>query len=361
MYRLLLISLALLVSTTTPAKSTVELYTIEKAVETEGDAERMQLLPQALTDILVRVTGDKRITDNTDLQAVIQEKAGVALQRFSYISKAKQKRLHLEFSSKEIKNFLTKYRLTYWPGERPEVIVWLTYTGAEGNQWEFVTEESKQNFVKALTQQADWRGLPINFPMLDLQDLRSLTDTQDITEQGNVLKNISKRYHADYVLAVSITEDKTGEWRSQWKLMSNSETLDWEFSAKNMIELFVQGVDATADAIVERTAVIAEDKDSPKQLMLSVSEISSVEDYLKAMHYIQSMKGVERVEVAAVNSDRVNFEVFLNTGIAKDAFKKLLQKEAVLSIVENKEQDTVKNTGVMYCRLGGERADQATA
>ena len=106
MYRLVIIALALLVSTTNFAKSTVELYTIEKAVETEGDSERMQLLPQALTDILVRVTGDKRITDNTDLQAVIQEQAASALLRFSYLTKMKHKRLHLEFSDKIIKQFL---------------------------------------------------------------------------------------------------------------------------------------------------------------------------------------------------------------------------------------------------------------
>lgn len=361
MYRFILLAVLALVSVTSAAKSTVELYTIEKQVETQGDQERMQVLPQALTDILVRVTGDKRVTDNTDLQALIQDRAAAALLRFSYVNKAKQKRLHLEFSEKMIKSFLAQYHLTFWPSERPEVLVWLTYTSPEGNQWSFVTEEHKQNFLKALSQQADWRGMPISFPMLDLQDLKSLTDTQDITEQGDVLKNISKRYHADYVLAVSITEDKTGEWRSQWKLMNASETLDWEFSAKNMVEVFAHGIDASADALVERTAVIAEDKDSPKQLMLSVSDVSSVEDYLKAMHYLQSIKGVERVEVAAVNSDKVNFEIFLTSGVAKDAFKQSLKKESVLSIVANTETSSIKNTGMMYCRLGSDHTAEATA
>lgn len=360
MYKLILVSLSLLVSLTGVAKATVPLYEIDKPVETGTDAERAQLLPQALSDVLVKVTGDRRVTDNIDLQALVQDNAALALQRFKYINRSGSKKLHLQFSKKEIKRFLAKYHLTFWPKERPEVIIWLTYTGPEGNQWEFVTEDNKANFIQSLNRQAEWRGLPVNFPVLDLQDLQSLTDTQAITEQTKVLKTISQRYHADYVLAASISTDKTGEWRSQWKLFNNSETMNWEFSGKNMVSIFTQGIDAVADSIVERTAMIAEDKDSPKKLILSVGDVKSVEDYLKAMHYIQSVKGVARVEVAAVNNSQVNFEVFLSTDTQKDAFKKILQKESVLNIVQS-DKTKLTNTALLNCRLGGEDSNQAVA
>lgn len=337
------------------AKSSIDLFSINKQVETQSEKERLQMLPISYTDVLVKITGDKKIVDNADLQSIIGVRAPLALQKYSYYNKGTKKFIQMTFSDKEVKSLLAKYRLTFWPAERPEVLVWLTFTEANGNQWEVISDDNKPSFIDSIKRQADWRGLPVSFPVFDLQDLQSLSDTQDITEQTDVLKNLSKRYHADFVLAASISQDKTGEWRSHWQLSNDSEKMQWEFAGKNMIEILVHGVDAVSDVIVERYAQISEDKNSSKQVIFSVSEVGSVEDYLKVMHYLQTVKGVKRVEVVSVNDDKVNFEIFLSNN--KDVFKKLVKKEAVLSFVKD---EGLSNPGIVYCRLGDSDVNEAT-
>ena len=319
------------------SKTIISLYTIEKSVKTEQQYEREKLLPAAMLDMLVKVTGDRQCIDDVELQHLSQVQSLQALARFKYLRKAGKLFVALTFSENVIKKIIHQHHLTFWPKERPEILAWVVLMQPKAHRWAFVSEENQPRFLNTLRQQALWRGIPLNLPVLDLQDHELLNSLKPLKHQVISLKKLSQRYQPDYILIISVRVNEAGEYQSDWQLLDDSEQVHKKFIHKNEAVLLSEGMNQISDIIAERHVLLTENVPAAKKWDLLVSNVNSVDDYLKIMNYLQHTAGVDRLDVRSVQGDQIQFSLKLLQGYSKVYFRKKVMTDGVLTLSDEKK------------------------
>ena len=239
------------------------LYEAARPVADQGEDARGEALREGLAEVLIRVTGDARIAAREGAREVLADPLSLAQQyRYERDSVGPGLRLHMVFDPAALEALLRRHALPVWGRERPETLVWLA---VDDGRRRLVSGEDGERYARRLERAAERRGIPLLFPLLDLEERRAVTAADLWGGFDDAAREASHRYGAASVLLVRLQREQ-GVWRGRWTWYAFDETRSWATEGK-LGRALSAGVDELADALAGRFVVAG---GAPEDVRLAV-------------------------------------------------------------------------------------------
>ncbi|MEX0951723.1 MAG: DUF2066 domain-containing protein [Gammaproteobacteria bacterium] len=300
------------------------LYEAEVRVADQSDANRGQALRSALTEVLVKLTGDSAATSQPALAELVKQPDRYLLQ-YRYrerempvaagaatdVETTTTLWLQASFDANALDAALRYANVAAWGRERPSTLVWLAE--ADSAAQAVAGMEQSTDLLAPVLEQAKRRGLPLLLPLMDLQDAASLPARAIVAGDADKIAEASARYPADVVLAISVRagETATAKWLAQF---SDGSSASWNSRGDSRAAALTAGMDELAERLATRYAPRGQSAGGVEQITLLVEAVNSLQDYARTQTYLAGLSGVSRVEVSRVRNDRVTFLVEARSG-----------------------------------------------
>ncbi len=316
---LLLLALAGLMVPAAQAVKVTGLYEAEVSVPERSPEAQTKAFRLALRQVLVKLSGDQNIAASSAARALLA-KAGRYIQQFGYRQAEPAPEaendgmsallLWARFDPRALGRDMRDAGLPLWGSERPAVLVWLALEDAGGKRLVSAEDEA---WVAPLRQAAALRGIPLVFPLLDLQDTAQIGYADVRQGFREVLLRASRRYDTAVVLAIDLRQALTDVWESSWLLYSGQQERRWKVQGDQPQLLLEEGLNGAATIVAQQfagTGSLAGDNG----MSLRVSGIHGADEYARVLRYLQSLDAVTRVDVRRVVAGEVGFFLVAHAG-----------------------------------------------
>ncbi|AZO06877.1 MULTISPECIES: DUF2066 domain-containing protein [unclassified Mesorhizobium] len=231
------------------AATPAELYQAQTIVTGTGDVNRQIGFKDCLDKVLVKVSGDQRLTQKTQMLA-LREKAADFVQSFRYHDRLEGIPIHDEQGTHDrphdltclykpavVDKLLAQLGSRPWPGERPTIAVFMI---AEQGARHFVLTQDEQRGNAMRESFANAAGpllMRVTFPragQLGGLDEKALSEA-DMAR----LDKFAKKAGAARALAGSIVwSDKELGWIADWRLADRGKIYRWQARGVSFDEAF---------------------------------------------------------------------------------------------------------------------------
>ena len=179
------------------------LYQAEAPVAGRAAEQRNQAIRSAFGKMLIKVTGNRSVAAREELRADVANAARF-VQQYSYRSRQDARAdeqgatdatngfLRVSFDALAVDRLLREHGLPVWAANRPSVLLWM---GVERKgKRRLLTSERDPGVRSVLEATAAERGLPLIFPLMDLED-RGQLQVSDLWGGFEAdIENASRRY-----------------------------------------------------------------------------------------------------------------------------------------------------------------------
>ncbi len=314
--RLLLLSILFLpIENIVLAQTAVGLYRAEVPVAGQQADQRNQAIGDAFVKVLVKVTGNRRIVSRGNLNQEVAN-ASRYVQEYSYRTESEQERyLDVIFDAQAVNRLLRARSLPVWGARnRPGILVWMA-AEQQGKRRLLVADRGDASVHAAIESTARERGLPLLFPLMDLEDQGRL-QVADIWGDFEVnIRAASRRYNTDLILTGRLNQVSNASWRGHWQLYQERSNANWNNQGKSREAAAADALQHAADLLANRYAPLATRDTGRTLFRLRVSGINTLADYAAVGRLLGSQASLERVAVATVEPAVVTYELEARTGI----------------------------------------------
>lgn len=294
------------------AVSPQHLFEVEMTVPDQLAVSREAAIKPALEEVLVRVAGNASVLQ-TEQAGTLLQNPGKYLQQYRYFSVPDSQppvlKLWVRFDADLVRQALQQQGLSYWGSERPDTLVWLAVE-ERGSRY-LVSADDDGEVHQQILQAAKQRGVPVLFPLLDLED-QSRARFSDIW--GGFFDQVldaSARYSPQAVLIGRLNRSISGGWTARWHMVVAGQPSSWTASDNRLESLLLQGMGDTADRLASRFAV-TKSGESITAVTITVSEVNNLAAYARINEYIVSLTSVVNAGVGMVSGAEVEFALELS-------------------------------------------------
>ena len=369
-----LLLLFFLVAVSLPLQATTlkKLYEVSVPVFSQSSKEQAEATNKAFEQLLIRVTGKKNIAELEEGQALLRD-ARRYIRSFRYeviepkpveepqpveepvaplefnenqfmvepplpdsvlpvepLEPQPTQNLVIIFDEKAVKNSLWKSKLPVWGKTRPATLIWLAIQDEESRR--LVDVSSSQNLIEQLEENAKRRGLPVLYPLLDLEDQININVTDVWGGFKDPVLRASERYQPEAIVAARVYFNPQGVWESRWSFYQGSEEQQWRTVAMDLSTTLEQAVDELADRLAERYAHVPTSGDENRTLVY-VADINNLADYNKVSRYLSGLSVVKQAFVTQVNANELVYQLDLRG--SRGSLKQAISLSKVLLEVED--------------------------
>lgn len=338
------------------------LYEAETVVEGQGKSERRRAFQEMLEEMVVRISGSREaVLFPTIIEAL--KRPDQFVQQYRYFQKTVEKEPDLEqragqiaeqipgsitilwvrIDKKAVINLLQQSKLPVWQDIRPATLVWLTMD-YDGQRYLLGSDDNNQ-IREQLSLHAERRGVPLLFPLMDLEDQQKISFTDIWGGFSGTIHDASERYATEAMLVVRILQDRNGAWSARWNLYDTQGELQWQYASEQVSELLGEGVDRLADRLGELYSVY-EGEQLHTQVLLNVSGASSLQAYARVQQYLNTISVISEKQLVKLEDDQLQFSLELE-GKASDltqafALKNVLAPNLAVNLETLPEQGTLR-------------------
>ena len=285
------------------------LYQTTVSVADESISSRTNALKKAMQQVLVKLSGNINIINQSGANEIIN-RAQDYVQQFRYQQSQELLEILVKFDENALNQAMRTYALTLWGRERPAVIVWLVNESDSGRQ--MVSLEDSPEILSSLEKAAMTRGVPLLFPLFDLQDREQLSVSDVWAGFKEPVLNASRRYQADAVLIGKMSPFGATGADTQWTLFLDDQTQNWSAQGDLPELVLTESMNRLADSLANQYAKIT--NSGGELLQVTVSNIYNLKDYASTLLYLESLQAVTEVMVKQVNQGEVVFELISHGG-----------------------------------------------
>lgn len=326
-----------------------DIYEVQVPVAEQSEAALAQAFQAAMPKVLVRVTGNAGAPTAPGMDQVIQQaKQYVQSYRFVEVPAAgggqaapakgaasapsaitqpaaqAREAVRVRFDETALNQAIRAHGLPVWGRERPQTLVWLGVRA--GGQRGIVNADDATDTAAGLVNTALQRGIPVLFPLMDLQDQRQVAPADVWAGFYDHLLGASGRYPHTDVLVVSASQ-ASAAWQADWTLLQNEKiSAQWSTRAKTLADALAQGTNRLADNYAERYAV--QQGSGGNRVRVVVAGVSSAADYVRVADYLSSITAVRDAQVVDVAGDQATFSLSASAGI--DYLQRVIKLGGVL-------------------------------
>ena len=332
---------ALLTSAAVSEAAADNLYEARVPVAGSDAAARDQALGAALSEVLVRVSGNLKAPQHPALARVVLN-AQRLVQSYTYekvapvaapepaseqtaattsdkpveaavsttppppAPPAPTLMLHASFDPPGVVRVLSAAGFGLWSEPRPQSVLWLVLES--GTDQTFIGSDAPAPLSTLLQTAAKRRGLPILYPLLDLEDQQKLLFGDVIDGAADHIAAASERYQPDAVITGYLRETEPGQYEARWNVYLQDSVPHWQ--AKGTLEQVINaGIDGAADVLARQMQAAPGDKGA---LQLRVSGITDLDRFADVEHYLTGLPAVQQVHTVTLEATAVTYALDLN-------------------------------------------------
>ncbi|WHI46006.1 DUF2066 domain-containing protein [Microbulbifer sp. ANSA003] len=292
-----------------------DLYEVVEAVSSRGATDRAAAGSRGLERVFVRVTGDAAVGSNPNVQPILKN-AQQFVQGYRYTREDNQLYLHLSFDPQAISRQVNQMNLPMWPNNRPGTLVWLAVdTLQEGRS--ALSEEATPELFSVLEAMAIERGVPLDFPVMDLNDQRNMPLGALWAQDEQAAEKAGFRYSPDATLMGRVLQASGHRWQADWLLIHGGRSYAFDTAGGSLEEVALRGVNQLANILAQRYAVSPNGQDNQLgAVIVELSGIDSFADYAKASGYLQGLAQVSSANLLSVEGDRMRLALVTSAGLS---------------------------------------------
>ncbi len=219
--------------------------------------------------------------------------------------KATQK-LVVSFDEKAVKNSLWKKKLPVWGKTRPSTLLWIAVQ--DNKQRVLLDANEPTALLSYIELQAEKRGIPMLYPLLDLEDQININVTDVWGAFKEPVKNASARYQPEAILSARLFLDPFGVWQSRWTLYQGSDEIDWQVAAPDLETLTIDGLDQLADRLARRYAHVSSVEDD-SQFLIYVTDVKNLADFVRVDKYLSALSSIKKVDLTQIKDTELVFRL----------------------------------------------------
>lgn len=328
------------------------LYTAQVPFD-QSDPDAQNLAYQAaLTEVLIRVTGTTSFVEPAPPDEPGQPDGSIQVQPLQtepsrrmadlfpnpvrYVQQFRSgpdDTLVVTFEGRAIENVLRQAGIPIWGSDRPLTLIWIAVDWGQGER-EIVAADDPQRMSadarsidrnrllrERVAEVAGRRGIPVLFPLLDTEDLESISFTDIWGGFDDPLLRASARYEAESVLVGRIRTDSLQT--NRWSWYFDGDRASWNGQTEDMINLL-------ADTLAARSVV---DPTSPMEtIWLTIHGIDSVNAFGQVQQIMENLRGIDEIMIDTVAGDRIVYEIQVQGGTER--LKRALETNNLLEPID---------------------------
>ena len=287
------------------------LYTVEVPLDPDDPNAQATAYRDALSEVLVRVTGSEAGADPETTATLFPNPARYVTQ----YRPGPDNTLIVSLDGESIERVLRQSGATIWGADRPLTVVWLAVDWGLGdreivaaNDPERMPSDGRSIDRNRLLRErvqtvANRRGLPIVFPLLDIEDMQQIGFIDVWGDFDEPLIAASARYEAESVLVGRIRPEDPGLPRWTWYI--GEERFAWPGEPE-------EAINQLANSLSARDAVRGDEE--IERVTLTISGISSVRSFGQVQQYLANQRAIDSIAIQSAQSDSITYEVRVRGG-----------------------------------------------
>ncbi len=287
------------------------LYTVQVPLNSNSPDARNEAYRAALAQVLTRITGSRDALRPDEINAQFPDAARYVLQ----FRAGEDDTLWVSLDGRAIERVLMSAGESVWGNDRPLTLVWLAVDWGHGER-EIVAVDDVQRsssesrsidrnrLLRERVQEiAEQRGIPVVFPLLDIEDRESVSFSDIWGGFGERLQTASERYDVGSILVGRVRADTTQ--RNRWSHYFGGEQREWTGEPEEVIHLL-------ADTLAAQFAISGDQV--PATVPITVSGIDSVVAYGTVHAYLQNLALIEELSIRLVTGDQIHYSATAHGG-----------------------------------------------
>ncbi len=222
-----------------------DLYETEVLAKSRSEQDRKLAFQQALKIVLGRVLVADDISQQKLVKTALQA-AEQYVREFQYSMAAGHRYagtgsrlLRVRFDEDMIQQLFRDSGIGIWNEVRPETLVWLVIE--KNGQRRFYNAETMPEVEHALLEASRLKGIPVIFPMLDLEEEQLITVNDVLSADPRLLLDVSSRYDVVSILAGRMLK-KGHCWQAEWALYFNDKISQWNSPCESLKKAALSGM-----------------------------------------------------------------------------------------------------------------------
>ena len=285
------------------------LYRVSVVPDASAPDQRGAAIKAAMARLLIRVTGDRNAPFDPALQSMLSD-AGRYLTSYGL---DRQGQAQVGFIATQVDQALAALQKPVWGPERPLTLIWIAVDDGAGGRALLGANDTPQLGLeptppgmterlaalrKELLAVADERGLPVTLPLLDLQDLNTVTFADVWGGFEDRVAAASARYRADAMLIGRVRPGVAGN-EIEWLLVSGAERRALEGLGLR------DGLDAAGDRFAAQFATLG----GGGAAAITVLNVQTSADYGRVVSYLEQQSALQSVDVDSFDNGVLNLRV----------------------------------------------------
>ena len=308
---LTLVALGGLVFLSAEAVPVKTLYQGNIPVANQSQQAFKQALPQAFVQVLQKVSGNAAVASLPAIQTQMSQ-ANALVKSYRYVNQNNQLMLQVQFDSNAVKRSLRAANQAVWGDNRPLTLAWVVVQPNQAAP-EILASDNDDPLAVTLNLAASNRGLPILLPMMDINDLNSVTSQDLISLDPQAIIQASKRYHASDILAGKVIQQANGTWEGEWMYVLNNQYLRWQTQGPTAQDVLTDGVQRMSAELAARYAIL-QNSAMMVPVTIDVRNVDGLNDFAAVVKYLRALTPVDKVNVSNVDPNNISVKMMVVGG-----------------------------------------------
>lgn len=330
-----------------------EVYNLDESlvpVDSRAKNLRSQAIKQGLKEVVLKNTGTQSALTHPDVVKQLAN-ASAMMTQYGYQDLDGELFIKVSFDHKRLIGLLRQAGLPVWGKQRPLTLVWLVEE-AEGNR-KILNDASTSVTRTSFDTQSSNRGVPLLFPLMDLDDSMQV-GINDIRGQfTDNVANASLRYQANYFIMATISPQgavfsyQMSLYPRELRTGASQYTPSTSQSGESAsVEQAVADITAAASEYYVSQYAIA---DSGEKLTTKITftDVSEMKQLVEIEKYLNQLSAIKTVTVASIEGMTVEFNLGL-FGNEEDLHR-LMKLDPRIESIGNASSDNVE-----YANFGSE-------
>ncbi len=279
------------------------LFGAEVITQSQSLKDRNKAIKDALAIVFGKIMAGENIFDDPTVKMALEDAPRYTTRyRYSLIPSNSDENsarlMRVEFDQNALLELLRASKLGIWNEVRDETLIWLVVE--KNGKKQIFDEQLMPDIANALTKAAKRKGIPLLFPLMDLEESQKITIPDILGAYSDKLLEVSKRYATPAILVGRLKKYKKC-WKTEWALYFNNDIKQWNSECVTLDEAILSGMEGTYDKLSKFYAV-KPDTLEIDTVILKVLGVKNMTDMSKITDYLNSLPMTESVNWLKVKS-----------------------------------------------------------
>jgi hypothetical protein len=186
----------------------------------------------------------------------------------------------------------------------PIILAWINVEEQSKNIETLVNQESNPKVASILIDQAKISGLPLIFPLYDIDDLHYMPQKNIINRNYDKIIEASKRYSPNIIIVANL-KYKNDEWLSDWYVHNKNLAFN---QINNNLEILLKN---SLNKIFDK---ITTSKTKNNNIInLIIKPINNFKEYISIINYLKSFKIIKNIGVKQILAKEIHLQLKINS------------------------------------------------